>query len=70
MVITDPFGNRRIIENLTEEQAAEETKKALADPNVENIEIYRMHTNRHQRRKDAAEARKYGYGPNYRGEWK
>ncbi len=55
---------------LTAEQVAEKTKEVLADPEVENIRIYRENTNRHQRRKDAAEARKHGYGPNYRGEWK
>ena len=70
MVITKESGHRRILENLTQQEAIEKTTEALTDPSTENIEIYRMHTNRHRRRKDAAESRKYGYDPNYRGEWK
>lgn len=63
-------GTATDLHGLTSEEVKAETEKALADPETEKIRIYRENTNRHQRRKDAADARKYGYGPNYRGEWK
>lgn len=59
-------GHRDQYRDLTAEEVQRLVSESIADPEVERIRIYRENTNRHQRRKDKAEARKYGLGPNYR----